>query len=53
MINCINAFSEVSGLTLNLKMCPVPIKRFPVKEQVTYLGINMCRGQSERVISNF
>lgn len=59
MINCINAYSGVSGLTLNMKMCPVPVgearvlKGFPVKEQMTYLGTNICRDQSERVISNF
>lgn len=60
MINCINAFSGVSGLTLNMKMCPVPVgeacvltEGFPVKEQMTYLGTNICRDQSERVISNF
>lgn len=66
VINCLNVFSEVSGLSLNLKKCtlfplkddgrPIHLTEYegiPIKNEVTYLGIKICKNQTDRVQSNF
>lgn len=62
ILNCLNIFSEASGLSLNLKQCfLVPLKDctnsesegFQVKTEVTYLGINITKNQKNRAESNF
>lgn len=56
-IECLNIFSSVSGLCLNIKKCVLfPLKTckhnnilgIPVKEMVEYLGIKICKDQKER-----
>lgn len=64
IIECIKTFSKVSGLHLNIKKCTlfpikdndIPFTEFegiPIKEEVTYLGINICKDQTNRTQSNF
>lgn len=61
-IECINAFSHVSGLSLNIRKCELfALKRcdlnsvcnIPVKYVITYLGIKISKDQKERANLNF
>lgn len=56
-------YISASGLSLNVKKCTLfplkdndtPLTEFegiPVREEVTYLGINICKNQLDRVQSN-
>ena len=60
-IECINAFSRVSGLSLNIRKCELfALKRcdlnsvcnIPVKDVITYLGITVSKDQKERANLN-
>ncbi len=61
MIDCLNKFSLVSGLKLNLNKCELfPLKNgqfidingIPVKNVVTYLGIKICKDEKVSLIFN-
>lgn len=63
VLECLDDFSEMSGLCLNRKKCVLfPLRDdvsmtelggIPVKDRVTYLGIDICKNQSDRVNNNF
>jgi len=62
VIDCLNSFSLVSGLKLNLNKCELfPLKNcelldingIPVKKVITYLGIKICKDEKERGQLNF
>ncbi len=61
-IDCLNIFSSVSGVRLNIMKCvlfPLKICNYnnilgiPVKEMVDYLGIKICKDQKEINNLNF
>ncbi len=61
VIDCLNKFSLVSGLKLNLNKCELfPLKNgqfidingIPVKNVVTYLGIKICKDEKVSFIFN-
>jgi predicted transcriptional regulator YheO len=61
-IACINAFTHVSGLSLNIRKCELfVLKRcdlnsvcnIPVKNVITYLGIKVSKDQKEMGNFNF
>ncbi len=61
-IDCLNIFSILSGLCLNINKCvlfPLKICNYnnilgiPVKEMVDYLGIKICKVQKEINNLNF
>jgi hypothetical protein len=61
-IECINAFTHVSGLSLNIRKCELfALKRcdlnlvcnIPVKDVITYLGITVSKDQKERANLHF
>ena len=63
-IECLQTFSDVSGLCVNIKKCELFSLKgnilegtifygIPVKETVTYLGINICKNPQKRVELNF
>ena len=64
VLQCLNVFSQVSGLRINIKKCDLfPLKdkpadlteicEIPVKDVVSYLGIKICKNQEERAKLNF
>lgn len=61
-IDCLNEFSFVSGLSLNIKKCELfslkdcdldEINGIPVKKVITYLGIKICKNEIDRGNLNF
>lgn len=63
-LRCLDMFSSVSGLTVNINKCELfPLKDIsdgvvelcgiPVKTQVSYLGIKICKNQKERIDLNY
>lgn len=62
-VDCLEVFSNVSGLKLNINKCELfPLKDgahdmeingMPIKDIITYLGIKICKNQKERVALNF
>lgn len=63
-IECLQTFSDVSGLQVNLKKCELfslkeqylegtTLHGIPVKDSVTYLGIKICKDSHQRALENF
>ncbi len=63
-LRCLDMFSSVSGLIVNINKCELfPLKDIsdgvvelcgiPVKNQVSYLGIKICRNQKEIIDLNY
>lgn len=63
-LDCLDHFSKVSGLTLNINKCELFALKdgiqdctvtngIPVREVINYLGIKICKNEKERLALNF